>query len=83
MYTMLTINHGDRLVLKALNVPGVVSHKNLTAYFQKMEGEKYRCSLNYTDPIEASFLIEERHILQIIDHMTNLTTYKYDISSGL
>jgi hypothetical protein len=80
---MLTINHGDRLVLKALNVPGVVSSKNRIAYFHVMEGEKYRCSLNYTDPIEATFLVEERDILQVVDHMTNTTSYKYDISSGL
>lgn len=80
---MIEIHHGDKVVLKALNIPGLVCQKGRTAFFQKMEGLFYRCTLNYTDPEISSFIISERDILQAFDNITGKLIYKHDMADGL
>ena len=77
---MIKVNPSDLVTVKALNVPGVVCSNGQILYFIKMEGLKSRCSNN--NNLNFGFLIEERHILQVQDHLTNEITYQYDLASA-
>ena len=75
------IHQGDKIILKAVNYTGVICGKGTVCYFQKMVGDKYECSL--TNSENDVFLVQHRHILQIIDGVTNTITYHHDVSDGL
>ena len=74
------VNINDKIIHKAVNYTGVVFGKGTTCYFRKMVGDKYECSL--TNSENDTFLVQHRHILQIIDQNNN-TIYHHDVSDGL
>jgi len=72
-------NVNDRVILKALNIPGLICDRGQVAYIKKIAGETITCGFND----KAIFNVTINNILYIFDSITNELVYKHDIRDGL
>ena len=80
---MLQVNLGDQIILKAINMHGLVTSGGMIVYFKKQEGFHLRCSTEYPDINNANFLVDWYQIRTITDHITSEVIYQHDVADNL
>jgi hypothetical protein len=80
---MLQVNLGDQIILKPINMHGLVTSGNMIVYFKKWMGHSLLCSITYPDTNNANFLVDWYQIRTITDHITNEVIYQHDVADNL
>ena len=80
---MLQVNLGDQIILKPINMHGLVTSGGMAVYFKKWMGHSLLCSTAFPDVTNANFLVDWYQIRTITDHVTNEIIYIHDVADSM